>query len=348
MSETSAAAEVRRTAGLLVRKGKGILAIDESFPTIRRRFEGIGLESTEETRRAYRELLIATPGAAEYVSGMILFDETMRQQTADGTPFPRALEEQGILPGIKVDKGAHALAGRPGEKVTEGLDGLRQRLEEYRSLGARFAKWRAVIALGPGLPSEGCVQSNAHALARYAALCQECGLAPIAEPEVLMDGDHDIARCRRETGRVLNAVFAELRAQKADLEGLLLKTNMIVAGKECPRQAPTAEVAAQTRQCLRDCVPDAVAGVVFLSGGQEAVQATERLNAMNAAENAGEPRLPWPLSFSYGRALQAPCLQQWGGRQENARAAQQALLHRERCNSLACLGRYSAEAERAA
>ena len=336
--------ELERTARRLIARGKGILAIDESFPTIRKRFDAIEIESTERSRRDWRELLITAPDCGEYISGMILFDETLRQQTQDENPFPRVLEERGVLPGIKVDKGAKPLAGHGGEKVTEGLDGLRERLQEYRELGARFAKWRAVITVGDGIPSDGCIEANVHALARYAALCQEEGLVPIVEPEVLMDGAHDVDRCYEATEHTLRALATQMYRQRVVSEHVLLKTNMVLAGKECARQAGVEEVAERTVRCLKNAVPAAVAGVVFLSGGQSAVQATRHLNAMNARGDS----LPWPLSFSYGRALQDPCLKIWQGRAENAEAAQRALLHRAKCNGLACLGQYTEALEEAA
>jgi len=332
--------ELRKTARAIVAEGKGILAADESFPTIKKRFDTIGVESTEETRRAYREMLFTTKGVSEFVSGVILFDETIRQSAGDGTPFPKLLEQQGIIPGIKVDKGAKALALCPGEKVTEGLDGLRERLEEYRGLGARFAKWRAVIAIGDGIPSETCIETNAHALARYAALCQEQGLVPIVEPEVLMDGDHTIERCYEVTFAVLRRVFADLADQRVEYEGMLLKPNMVLPGKDCPRQATPEEVAEATIRCFRHVVPAAVPGVLFLSGGQSDVQATLNLNAMNAMGSH-----PWEISFSYGRALQAPALRAWAGRPENVPAAQRAYSHRARMNSLARRGKYRPEME---
>lgn len=329
----------------LVAPGKGILAIDESLPTIAKRFATIDVESTEENRRAWRELLIDVEGSDQYISGVILFDETIRQQAADGTPFAWLLQKRNILPGIKVDRGAKPLAGHPGEKVTEGLDGLRERLEEYHSMVAHFAKWRAVITIGEqngdAIPSDCCIHVNAHAMARYAALCQEVGLVPIVEPEVLMDGDHDQARCREVTARTLRAVFTELGHQRVKLEHTILKINMIVAGKDCPQQASVEQVAEQTVQCLKECVPESLAGVVFLSGGQGPVEATQHLNTMNAAH----PELPWPLSFSYGRALQEPALKLWAGQAAQVEPARKALLHREKCNSLACLGRYESSLE---
>lgn len=328
-------------AAAMVAKGKGILAIDESLGTIGKRFEAIGLPNTEDNRRAYRELLIANPADQDYVSGMILFDETLRQATRGGEAFPAVLAARGVMPGIKVDAGAKPLAGHPGELVTEGLDGLRDRLAGYHGLGARFAKWRAVITIGAGLPSGGCIEANAHALARYAALCQEAGLVPMVEPEVLMDADNDIDRCFEVTETTLRTVFRELAAQRVVLEHTILKTNMVVPGKQCPVQASPAEVAEKTLRCLRRVVPAAVPGIVFLSGGQSALDATRNLNAMNQ----GGPQ-PWPLSFSYGRALQADALKAWGGEPGNVARAQAVLLHRERCNGLAALGRYSEAVER--
>jgi fructose-bisphosphate aldolase class I len=336
--------ELERTAQAMVARGKGILAIDESLGTIKKRFDSINIESTEENRRAYRELLITTEGAADYVSGMILFDETIRQSTANGVPFSKVLQDQGILPGIKVDKGAKPLALHPDEKVTEGLDGLAERFAEYRALGARFAKWRAVITIGPGIPSSGCIEANAHALARYAALSQAAGLVPMVEPEVLMDGDNTAEQCFDVTERTLRAVFDQLYRQRVVLEHTILKVNMVVSGKKCPVQAGVEEVADLTVTCLRRAVPAAIPGIVFLSGGQSAELATQHLNAMNAKYT----NLPWPLSFSYGRALQDPCLKTWAGKPENVAAAQKALLHRERCNSLATKGQYTAELEKAA
>ena len=332
-------------AKAMVARGKGILAADESAPTIKRRFDGISLESTEENRRTWRELLITAPGGGESLSGMILFDETLRQSTSDGVPFPRALEAQGILPGIKVDAGAKDLAGHPGEKVTEGLDGLRERLGEYAGLGAKFAKWRAVITIGAdGRPSEACIHANAHALARYAALCQEAGVVPIVEPEVLMDGDHSIDRCHEVSVRAQRAMYEEMEAQGVHLAGTILKPNMVLSGKDCAEQAGVDEVAARTVECLRDTVPASAPGVVFLSGGQSATLATAHLNAMNALS----AELPWTLSFSYGRALQDPALRAWAGKAANANRAQNILVERERLNALACLGRYTDAMEEAA
>jgi fructose-bisphosphate aldolase class I len=332
--------ELHETARAIVADDKGILAADESSGTIKKRFDSISLESTEENRRAYRDMLFTTPELEQYVSGVILFDETIRQSTTAGTPFPKYLADKGIIPGIKVDTGAKELAGAPGEKVTEGLDGLRERLQEYRELGARFAKWRAVVTIGPGIPSAYCIEVNAHALARYAALCQEQGLVPIVEPEVLMDADNDIEICYRATKRTLHKVFDELYHQRVDLEGMLLKPNMVISGKGSPTQASAQEVAEWTIRCFREAVPAAVPGIVFLSGGQSDQQASENLNAINSLG----PQ-PWVLSFSYGRALQAPALAAWGGSAENVEAGQAQLALRARANSAAVAGRYSAEME---
>jgi fructose-bisphosphate aldolase class I len=331
---------LEETARALVAPGKGILAADESDGTIKKRFDSIGIESTEESRRAYRDMLFTTDGAADHVSGVILFDETIRQSSADGTPFPKLLESEGVIPGIKVDKGAKDLANAPGEKVTEGLDGLRDRLAEYRGLGARFTKWRAVITIGGGIPSEYCIWTNAHALARYAALSQEAGLVPIVEPEVLMDGDHSIETSFDVTSRTLHAVFTELRDQRVHFEQMLLKPNMVLSGYEASQRAGVQEVAETTVRCFRRHVPAAVPGVVFLSGGQTDEDATAHLNAMNAMG----PH-PWELSFSYGRALQAPALKAWAGEAANVAAGQAAYLHRARLNGLARSGSYSPEME---
>jgi fructose-bisphosphate aldolase class I len=335
-------ADLENTAQALVAPGKGILAADESSGTIKKRFDSIGVESTEDNRRAYRGFLFSTEGAADHISGVILYDETIRQSADDGTPFPVVLERQGIIPGIKVDTGAKDLANAPGEKITEGLDGLRERLAEYRELGARFTKWRAVITIGDGIPSEYCLWTNAHALARFAALSQEAGLVPIVEPEVLMDGDHTIERSFDVTSRTLHAVFTELRDQRVHFEGTLLKPNMVLSGYDCGDQAGAEEVAERTLQCFRRHVPAAVPGIVFLSGGQSDEDATAHLNAMNASE----PH-PWQLSFSYGRALQAPALKAWGGEPGNVEAARAAYLHRARMNGLARSGDYSEELEKA-
>jgi fructose-bisphosphate aldolase class I len=302
----------------------------------------VAIESTEASRRNYRELLFTTPGIEAFISGVIMYDETIRQADREGTTFPTLLAARGIIPGIKVDKGAHPLAGFPGERITEGLDGLRERLLEYRRLGARFAKWRAVIAIGSERPTRCCLHANAHALARYAALCQEADLVPIVEPEVLMDGDHEIDRCEAITTATLDCVFAALREHRVFYEGVLLKPNMVTAGSQCPRQAGIAEVATATVRCLRRAVPAAVPGIVFLSGGQSAVLATEHLNAMNALG----PH-PWPLSFSYGRALQDPVLAAWRGRAENRAQAQQLFYHRAKCNAMARAGRYTLALEEA-
>lgn len=334
---------LRDTANELVAPGKGILAADESTGTIQKRLDGIGVESTEETRRTYRNLLFTTPGAEEFVSGVILFEETLYQASDDGTPFPKLLADKGIIPGIKVDKGAKVLAGHEDEKVTEGLDGLRERLADYREAGARFAKWRAVITIGDGIPSDNCIAVNAHALARYAALCQEAGIVPIVEPEVLMDGAHTIERCEEVTAATLARVFAELDAQGVFLEGMLLKPNMVISGKECPEQAGVEQVAEATLRCLKRYVPAAVPGIVFLSGGQSDEVATAHLDAMNRIGGA-----PWRLSFSYGRALQAPALKAWGGSAEKIAAAQQAYYLRAKCNGAATRGEYSTAMESAA
>jgi fructose-bisphosphate aldolase, class I len=334
---------LRSTASELVAENKGILAADESTPTIGKRFGSISLESTEENRRAYRDMLLTTPGLEGFISGVILFDETIRQSAGDGTPFPQLLENKGIIPGIKVDAGAKDLALFPGEKVTEGLDGLRERLAGYVDLGARFTKWRAVITIGDTIPTPFCIDANAHALARYAALAQEAGLVPIVEPEVLMDGDHSIARCYEETERTLKSVFNQLREHRVELDGMLLKTNMVLSGTEDQTQASVDEVASETLRCLQATVPNEVPGIVFLSGGQSDELATAHLNAMNARGKA-----PWVLSFSYGRALQAPALNAWKGSEANVAAGQDALYHRAKLNAAACAGRYSDEMESAA
>ncbi len=335
---------IEAIASAMVAEGKGILAIDESSPTIKKRFDSIGAECTEDNRRAYRELLITADGIDEFISGMILFDETIRQSTADGLPFAEVLSSRGIMPGIKVDGGAKDLAGHAGEKVTEGLDGLRDRLAEYRSLGAPFAKWRAVITIGDGLPSRGCITANCHALARYAALCQEAGIVPMVEPEVLLDGNHDIDRCYEVSEATLRALFAELYEQRVVLEGTILKASMVLSGNKCTKRAGVEEVAERTIRCLENSVPAALPGIVFLSGGQTPVEATAHLNAMNAM--AG--RLPWKLSFSYSRALQEPALKTWNGDAANGKAAQAALRHRAQLNSAASLGRYEENMEKAA
>jgi fructose-bisphosphate aldolase class I len=341
--ETMDVEQLQSTAEALVADGKGILAADESTGTIKKRLDSIGVESTEETRRAYRELLFTTEGAEEFISGVIMFDETIRQSASDGTPFPKLLERKGIIPGIKVDEGAKPLALADGETITEGLDGLRGRLEEYRELGARFAKWRATYSIADDKPSEYCVWTNAHALARYAALCQEAGLVPIVEPEVLQDGTHTIEQSRKATGRVLQAVYTELHDQRIDFRGTLLKPNMVLSGYEASDRASVDEVADVTLECFYKHVPAAVPGIVFLSGGQSDEDATAHLNAMNARG----PH-PWQLSFSYGRALQAPALKAWGGKEENVEAAQRAYYHRAKMNSAARTGMYAPEMEQEA
>ncbi len=328
------------TARAIVAPGKGILAADESTPTMAKRLGGIGLESTEERRRDYREILFTTKGIGEFISGVILFDETIRQHAAEGTVFPKVLDEQGVIPGIKVDKGTKPLAGFPNEVATEGLDGLRGRLEEYVSLGARFTKWRAVISIGDGRPTDTCVDTNAHALARFAALSQEAGLVPIVEPEVLMDGDHTLERCAEVTARTLRSVYEHLARQRVVLDATLLKPNMVLSGTECPVQAGDDEIADGTISVLRETVPAAVPGIVFLSGGQSDEDATARLDAINRRGSQ-----PWELSFSFGRALQAPVLRAWGGDGNNRSAAQAAFFHRASLNGAARKGRYGREEE---
>jgi fructose-bisphosphate aldolase class I len=333
--------ELEQTAKALVAEGKGILAADESDSTIKKRFDSIGVESTEENRRAYREMLFTTSGVEEYISGVILFDETIRQSAEDGTPFPDLLASKGVIPGIKVDKGAKPLAKAHGETITEGLDGLRERLNEYRELGARFAKWRATYSITDELPSDHCIWTNAHALARYAALCQEAGLVPIVEPEVLQDGTHTIERSFHVTSRVLGAVYTELFDQKVALEGTLLKPNMVLSGYDASDRASADEVAEWTLKCFYRHVPAAVPGIVFLSGGQSDEDATANLNAMNT-----HGPHPWQLSFSYGRALQAPALKAWAGKRENVEAGQRAYYHRAKMNGAARTGMYAPEMER--
>jgi fructose-bisphosphate aldolase, class I len=332
--------ELEAVARALVAPGKGTLAADESIGSIKRRFDAVGVESIPEARRAYRELLFATPGIEAFISGVILFDETIRQATAGGTPFVRMLAGRGIIPGIKVDAGTRPLALAPGETITEGLDGLRERLEEYRELGARFTKWRAVIRIGANLPSDYAISTNAHALARFAALSQEAGMVPIVEPEVLMDGGHTIEQSASITSRTLLAVFTELHDQRVRLEGMLLKPNMVLAGYEAAVQAPPEEVADATLRCFRRSVPAAVPGIMFLSGGQSEVGATANLQAMNAAG----PQ-PWKISFSYGRALQSSALQAWAGERANVAAAQGAFYRRAELNATALAGRYTPEVE---
>ena len=323
-------------ARAMVAPGKGIIAIAESNATIAKRFQGVGIENTEENRRAYRELLLTTPKLSDYISGAILFDETIRQSTKDGVPFAKYMSDHGIIPGIKVDKGTHPLAGCPGEVVTEGLDGLRERLKEYYKLGARFAKWRAVITIGEDIPSGTCIEANAHALARYAALCQECGLVPMVEPEVLMDGDHNIEVCYEVTEAVLRSLFGALYEQNVLLEGTILKASMVIAGKDCDEQADVDEVAESTVMCLKSTVPAILPGIVFLSGGQTDEQSTAHLNAMNRLGT-----LPWPLSFSYGRAMQQAALKLWS--QDlvgNFAKAQAVVYERAKENGLAALGKW--------
>jgi fructose-bisphosphate aldolase class I len=336
MNETT----LESTAQALLAPGKGILAADESFPTIGKRFKEFNIPSTEENRRAYREMLFTTPDLGKFISGVILFDETMRQKIGS-VSMPEALARQGIIPGIKVDEGTMNLPGFAGEKITRGLDGLRERLAEYRELGARFTKWRAVIAIGERLPTTACLEANAHAHALFAALCQEAGLVPIVEPEVLMDGNHTLARCEEVTTATLKTVFAALFDHRVVLEHMLLKSGMVLSGKDCPQQADDSEVAAATLRCFRRTVPAAVPGIVFLSGGQSAVAATERLNAIGRAGG-----VPWKLTFSYGRALQDDALKTWKGDPAKVAAAQAALYHRAKCNGLAVQGKYSEQAER--
>jgi fructose-bisphosphate aldolase, class I len=333
--------ELNAIARSVVADSKGVLAADESTGTIQKRFDSIGVESTEENRRAYRNLLFSAAGFEDFVGGVILYDETIRQASDDGTPFPQLLEAKGVVPGIKVDTGAHDLAGHPGEKVTEGLDALRARFAEYHELGARFSKWRAVITIGDGIPTDACLHVNAHALARYAALSQEAGIVPIVEPEVLMDADNTIERCHEVTSRTLHAVFDELDRQGVALEGMLLKPNMVISGKECQTRAPSTQIAELTIDCFLRHVPAIVPGIVFLSGGQSEVEATENLNAINRL--AG----PWPLSFSYGRALQASALSAWGGDPAKVETAQAAFVHRARMNALAAAGDWNVELEEA-
>ena len=336
--------ELETTAKMMVAEGKGILAIDESTPTIKKRFDTINVESTEENRRAYRDLLITNPGGSKYISGMILYDETIRQSTSDGTTFTEKLINDGIMPGIKVDTGAKDFALHANEKITEGLDGLRDRLAEYKTLGAKFAKWRAVITIGNNMPTDACIDANAHALARYAGLCQEIGIVPMVEPEVLMDADNTIERCYDVTEKTLSTLFTTLKDQDISIAHTILKTNMVISGKQGSTQASVEEVAKSTVRCLLKNVPSELAGIVFLSGGHSAELATAHLNAMNQ----NNKDLPWPLSFSYGRALQEPCLKAWGGESTNIEAARKALLHREKCNGLACKGEYDEKMEEAA
>jgi fructose-bisphosphate aldolase class I len=331
------------TAGAMVAEDKGLLAMDESNPTCNKRFARLGIPQTEEARRAYRELILTTPCLGECISGVILYDETIRQQKKDGTPFVKIITDAGIIPGIKVDTGAKDMAGHLGEKITEGLDGLRDRLAEYFQMGARFAKWRAVINIADGIPSRGCIEANAHALARYAALCQEAGMVPVVEPEVLMDGDHTLERCYEVTEEVLQTVFSQLYIQRVMLEGMILKPNMVLPGLICPTQETVDEVADATVRCLLRAVPVAVPGIAFLSGGQSGELASARLNAMNVRFKS---RLPWALAFSFARAIQQPALEIWKGEEANVLSAQQALYHRAKCNRAARRGEYNAAIER--
>ena len=335
--------ELIDTANAMVAGGKGLLAMDESDPTCNKRFAKLGIPQTIEARRSYRELIITTPGLSESISGVILYDETIRQSKKDGIPFLKVITDAGIIPGIKVDTGAKDMAGHPGENVTEGLDGLRVRLAEYSKMGARFAKWRAVIAIGDGIPSRGCIEANAHALARYAALCQEAGLVPVVEPEVLMDGSHTMERCFEVTEEVLKTVFNQLYIQRVMLEGMILKPNMALPGLACSKQETVDEVADATVKCLLRTVPAAVPGIAFLSGGQSSELASARLNAMNLRFKS---RLPWALAFSFARAIQQPALEIWKGEETNMPAAQRALYHRAKCNRAARRGEYNAAMER--
>jgi len=335
--------QLEETAQALVASDKGLLAMDESNPTCNKRFASLGIPETVDARRAYRELIVTTPRLGECIGGAILYDETIRQQKSDGTPFIKVLIEAGIIPGIKVDAGAKELAGHPGEKVTEGLDGLRGRLAEYSKMGARFAKWRAVITIGDGIPSWGSIEANAHALARYAALCQEAGLVPVVEPEVLMDGEHSLEQCYKVTDEVLRTVFSQLFAQRVMLEGMILKPNMVLPGLACTGQETVDEVADATVSCFLRAVPAAVPAIAFLSGGQSPELASARLNAMNLRFKS---RLPWAVAFSFSRAIQQPALEIWKGQEANVLAAQQALYHRARCNQAARRGEYDAAMEK--
>ncbi len=335
--------EIIDTARMLVTGEKGLLAMDESNPTCNKRFAKLGIPQTEEARRSYRELIVTTPGLSEFISGAILYDETIRQSKKDGTLFVKIINDAGIIPGIKVDFGAKDMAAYPGEKITEGLDKLRDRLNEYFQMGARFAKWRAVIAVGNGIPSNGCIEANAHALARYAALCQEAGLVPVVEPEVLMDGDHTLERCSEVTEKVLRTVFNQLYTQQIMLEGIILKPNMVLPGLNCPKQETVDEVADATVKCLLRSVPAAVPGIAFLSGGQSSKLASAHLNAMNVRFRS---RLPWALAFSFARAIQQPALEIWQGKESNVLTAQQALYHRAMCNRAARRGEYHEDMEK--
>jgi fructose-bisphosphate aldolase class I len=335
--------ELIKTTSILFADDKGLLAMDESNPTCNKRFAALGITQDAETRRAYREMIVTTKGLSKCISGAILYDETIRQQTKDGTPIIKVITDAGIIPGIKVDMGAKDLAGHKGEKITEGLDGLRDRLNEYFQMGACFAKWRAVIAIGNSIPSRSCIEANAHALARYAALCQETGLVPIVEPEVLMDGNHSIEQCFEVTEEVLRTVFRQLYKQRVTLEGMILKPNMVLPGLNCPKQESVDTVADITVECLLRAVPAAVPGIAFLSGGQSGELASARLNAMNVRFKS---RLPWVVAFSYARAIQQPALEIWNGQKDNVLAAQEALFHRADCNRAARRGEYSDKMER--
>jgi fructose-bisphosphate aldolase class I len=337
------ARQLNDTAKAMVAGDKGLLAMDESTPTANKRFAATGIPQTEEMRRAYRDMIVTAPGLGDCLNGAILVDETIRQQTRAGVPFAKALEKAGIIPGIKVDAGAKPMAAHSGEKITEGLDGLRERLAEYAKMGARFAKWRAVITIGDGTPSDGCLEANALILALYAALCQEAGLVPIVEPEVLMDGDHSMERCAEVTERTLHTVFAELVAQRVVLEGMILKPNMVVPGLKCPQQNTNEEIADATVRCLLRTVPAAVPGIAFLSGGQSGELASARLSAMNARFKG---RMPWGLAFSFARAIQEPAMQIWHGEDANVPAAQKALVHRAQCNVAARRGLYTPAMEK--
>ena len=334
--------ELIQTAQAMVAGNKGLLAMDESNPTCDKRFAALGIPQTPEMRRRYREIIVTTPGLNEGINGAILYDETVRQKLSDGTPFVQAVKKAGIIPGIKVDMGAKEMAGFSNEKITSGLDGLRERLAEYRNMGLRFTKWRAVITIGKGIPTHRCIENNAIVLARYAALCQEAGLVPIVEPEVLMDGKHDLNKCFSVTQEVLHIVFDELQKQRVLTEGIILKPNMVLPGSDCSDQSTTDEIAEATVKCLMRTVPASVPGIVFLSGGQSSQLATERLNAMNLRYKS---EMPWALAFSYSRALQHPSLHIWNGMEENIEKAQQALHHRAKCNQAACAGNYSKKME---
>ncbi len=337
------AQELRNTAQAMMAEGKGILAMDESNGTCNKRFKNLDIEPVEENRRAYRELLITAPDLGNYISGAILYDETIRQSTKDGVSFVKAMQDAGIIPGIKVDTGAKDLAARPNEKVTEGLDGLRDRIAEYYEMGARFAKWRSVITIGDGIPSDGCIEANAHGLARYAVLCQEGGLVPIVEPEVLINGDHTIERCYEVTEKTLHEVFRQLYVQDAAYDQMILKPSMVISGADCPQQASVEEVASETVRCLMNCVPASVPGIAFLSGGQSEQRASAHLNEMNAKYRS---QFPWRVTFSYARAIQQPALHYWKGDRSNVEEAQKRLVERAKLNSEASEGNYSQSMEK--